>query len=102
MNAASDPTLASSTQVSGAFTAGEVTQRRRLYFQTAILANLISSLTSLSSLSDTQLRGMSDLRWALTAALLILGAWLAGNNAIRAAIDRSTSAPATPPNPTAP
>ena len=98
MNAASDPSLTPATQVSGTFTSGEVTQRRRLYFQTAILANLISSLTSLSSLSDTQLTSMSVLRWALTAALLILGAWLAGNNAIRAAIDRSTSAPATQPN----
>jgi hypothetical protein len=97
MNAASDPNVATTTQVSGAFTAGEVTQRRRLYFQTAILANLISSLTALSSLSDPQLHAMSALRWTLTAALLILGAWLAGNNAIRAAIDRSTSAPASTP-----
>lgn len=78
---------------STAYTAGEVSQRRRLYFQTAILANLISSLTSLASLSDTQLNAMSVLRWVITILLLILGAWLAGNNAIRAAIDRSTSAP---------
>ena len=90
MNATSDP---GSSQVSGTFTAAEVSQRRRLYFQTAILANLISSLTSLAALSDGQLHAMSVLRWVLTLALLLLGAWLAGNNALRAAIDRSTSAP---------
>ena len=81
------------TNVSNAFTAGEVNQRLRLYAQTAVLANLISSLTSLASLSDSQLNAMTVLRWLLTILLLVLGAWLAGNNAIRAAIDRSTSAP---------
>jgi hypothetical protein len=93
MNAASDSAAAAPALPTPGFTADEVYQRRRLYLQTAILANLISSLTSLSSLSDGQLDGMSVLRWVLTVLLLVLGAWLAGNNAIRAAIDRSTSAP---------
>jgi hypothetical protein len=101
MNGASDPGLdtpPAGTVITGAnasFTAVEIGQRRRLYFQTAILANLISSLTSLAALSDGQLNAMSALRWILTASLLVLGAWLAGNNALRAAIDRSTSAPST-------
>jgi hypothetical protein len=93
MNAASDSAPAPPALSALGFTADEVSQRRRLYLQTAILANLISSLTSLSSLSDSQLNGMSVLRWVMTVLLLVLGAWLAGNNAIRAAIDRSTSTP---------
>jgi hypothetical protein len=107
MNAASDPPLSTpppspvpapaAAQITASFTAGEVSQRRRLYLQTAILANLIGSLTSLASLSDTQLDGMRVFRWVLTVLLLILGAWLAGNNALRAAIDRSTSAPGKDP-----
>jgi hypothetical protein len=88
--------MTTTTTIPGSFTADEVSQRRRLYFQTAILANLISSLTSLASLSDTQLTAMSVLRWVLTVLLLVLGAWLAGNNAMRAAIDRSTSSPGQP------
>lgn len=80
------------------YTRAEVRSRIRVYILIAILGSLLASIVDLASMPDAQLAAMSPRRWAIKLSLLLLGALLAGANAFRAAIDRSTSAPGTKPD----
>ena len=75
------------------YTAAQRTSRIRIYIWTAALTSFVGGVVHLSALSDEQLAHMSAMRWLLTILVLILSPVLEGLNALRAAIDRSTSGP---------
>ena len=73
------------------FSPAQRLSRIRIYVWQAALVSLVGGIVHLSALSDEQLAHMSIMRWVLTLLVLVLSPVIEGINALRAAIDRSTS-----------
>lgn len=92
--------MITTTDPTANYSVGEVRTRIGVYIGIAALSAASSGLLNLAMMTDEQLAKITLLRWVLTVLILIVSIALAGLNAFRAAIDRSTSGgkdAATPP-----
>ena len=80
----------------GGYSARSIQVRIGVYVAIAALMNASSGLIDLASMNDQQLAAITPLRWTLKGLILVVAISLAGLNAFRAAIDRSTASPGTP------
>ena len=83
------------------YTPDAINRRVRLYVVIAALSTLSGSLIEFASMTDDQISALTVFRWTIKILLIFLTATVAGCNAYRAAIDRSTgdaSAPAAAPS----
>jgi hypothetical protein len=82
---------APATATAPSYTVNEVRTRIGVYIAIASMTAAGSGVLNLVAMTDAQLATMSVLRWALTILSLLISVILAGLNAFRAAIDRSTA-----------